>query len=187
MRRGFVAVALSAALVAPAGAAAKPNEGEKEAAKRECKVQRGKSKATREGFKARYGSVGRCVRQRAAEEEAENRTARKNAAKECKAEQADPDFADSHEGKSFEEFYGTNANAKNAFGKCVSSKAKAHKEAMDEEDDDHAERAKNAAKKCAAERGKLGAEAFREEYGTNHNGRNAFGKCVSAKARHPHS
>jgi hypothetical protein len=48
-----------------------------------------------------------------------------NAAKECKAEQADPAFADSHEGKTFDEFYGTNGNKRNAFGKCVSSKAKA--------------------------------------------------------------
>ncbi len=48
-----------------------------------------------------------------------------NAAKECKAEQADPAFADTHEGKTFDEFYGTNGNKKNAFGKCVSTKAKA--------------------------------------------------------------
>jgi hypothetical protein len=47
-----------------------------------------------------------------------------NAAKECKAEQADPAFADAHEGKTFDEFYGTNGNKKNAFGKCVSMKAK---------------------------------------------------------------
>ena len=51
-----------------------------------------------------------------------------NAAKECKAEQADPAFADSHEGRTFDEFYGTNANRKNAFGKCVSGKAKAKHE-----------------------------------------------------------
>jgi hypothetical protein len=48
-----------------------------------------------------------------------------NAAKECKAEQADPNFAATHDGKTFGEVYGTNANDKNAFGKCVSSKAKA--------------------------------------------------------------
>lgn len=48
-----------------------------------------------------------------------------NAAKECKAEQADPNFAATHENKTFDEFYGTNANKKNAFGKCVSTKAKA--------------------------------------------------------------
>ena len=28
----------------------------------------------------------------------------------------------------------------------------------------------------------MGVQAFREKYGTNHNKRNAFGKCVSAKA-----
>jgi hypothetical protein len=39
-----------------------------------------------------------------------------------------------------------------------------------------------AAKACKAERGSLGAEAFRKKYGTNHNLRNAFGKCVSSKA-----
>ena len=48
-----------------------------------------------------------------------------NAAQQCKAEQADPNFAASHGGKTFDEFYGTNPNMKNSFGKCVSSKAKA--------------------------------------------------------------
>ena len=28
----------------------------------------------------------------------------------------------------------------------------------------------------------MGLEKFREEYGTNHNGANAFGKCVSKRA-----
>jgi MYXO-CTERM domain-containing protein len=40
----------------------------------------------------------------------------------------------------------------------------------------------NAAKKCKAERA-LDPEAFREQYGTNPNKHNAFGKCVSAHAR----
>jgi len=34
-------------------------------------------------------------------------------------------FAAAHGGKSFTDFYGTNKNKKNAFGKCVSGKAKA--------------------------------------------------------------
>jgi Tol biopolymer transport system component len=38
---------------------------------------------------------------------------------------------------------------------------------------------KNAAKFCNAERDFLGEAAFRNEYGTNGNGANAFGKCVS--------
>jgi Tol biopolymer transport system component len=38
---------------------------------------------------------------------------------------------------------------------------------------------KNAAKFCKAERAFLGESAFRQKYGTNKNGKNAFGKCVS--------
>src|SRR4051794_1073491 len=43
----------------------------------------------------------------------------------------------------------------------------------------------NAAAECRAERGDTAAtrEAFKARYGTNHNQANAFGKCVSAKAR----
>jgi hypothetical protein len=42
--------------------------------------------------------------------------------------------------------------------------------------------ARNAAQECKAERA-ADLEAFRAEYGTNRNGRNAFGKCVSGKTR----
>jgi hypothetical protein len=42
-----------------------------------------------------------------------------------------------------------------------------------------------AQKECRFERGTTDAtrEAFRVKYGTNHNGKNAFGKCVSATAK----
>ncbi len=74
-----------------------------------------------------------CVSSKAKGELAEESEEKVNAAKACKAEQADPDFAASHDGKTFDEFYGTNGNpkketpgtGKNAFGKCVSTKAKA--------------------------------------------------------------
>jgi hypothetical protein len=39
------------------------------------------------------------------------------------------------------------------------------------------------AKQCRAERERMGVEAFRAKYGTNPNKANAFGKCVSQKAR----
>ena len=39
---------------------------------------------------------------------------------------------------------------------------------------------KNAAQFCAADREFLGEEKFREKYGTNRNGANAHGKCVSS-------
>jgi hypothetical protein len=43
----------------------------------------------------------------------------------------------------------------------------------------------NAAKECKAERGTTAAtrEAFRVKYGTNKNGKNAFGKCVSRRSK----
>lgn len=41
----------------------------------------------------------------------------------------------------------------------------------------------NAAKACKAERASLGVDAFAKKYGTNHNLRNAFGKCVSQKSK----
>jgi len=41
----------------------------------------------------------------------------------------------------------------------------------------------NPAQACKQLRTQLGAETFRTSYGTNRNGANAFGKCVSAMAR----
>jgi len=101
------------------------------------------------------------VRENAAEAEDEGESAHKNAAKECKAE-----------GLKGREF-----------GECVSTKAKEKEAAEDAEDAEEAEEFRNAAKECAAEREEMGREAFAEEYGTNENGRNAFGKCVSDKER----
>lgn len=43
------------------------------------------------------------------------------------------------------------------------------------------------ADECRAERKAKGDDAFDHEWGTNHNHRNAFGKCVSAMAHHHHS
>jgi hypothetical protein len=188
MNKITLAIGLVAALALPATAAAKPpaTQEQKQAAQAQCKLERGKTKATHEAFKAKYhsNSMSRCVRQNTAEEAAEEQAARTNASKECKAEAADPAFptAPGHEGKSFAEFYGANANDKNAHGKCVSAKAKAKKAAMDEADAQEAEDFKNAAKACAEERRSLTADVFANKYGTNPNKRNAFGKCVSKLA-----
>jgi hypothetical protein len=181
MKRITLAIGLVAVLALPALATAKPPVDQKnmQAAHAQCKTERGTAKATREAFKAKYHSMSRCVRQNAAEEAVEEAAAHKNAAKECKAEAADPAFSTTHEGKTFAEFYGANGNGKNAYGKCVSSKAKAKKDEMDAEDAEEAEDFKNAAKTCAGERRSLGTSAFADKYGTNRNKRNAFGKCVS--------
>lgn len=118
----------------------------------------------------------------------------RNAAQECRSERADAGV------EAFREQHGTNANKRDAFGKCV--RAKRH-EARDERHAARTERRqaraerraaraerraarrarrterRNAARDCRAERGEMGVEAFREQYGTNRNKRNAFGKCVS--------
>ena len=174
MNKILVVMGLAAALLIPAGAVAKPNQAEKRAAKAQCKDERGKTRATREGFKTKYHSFRGCVRANAAEEEAENEQAQQNAAQECKAER-------SEDADAFREKYGTNSNKRNAFGKCVSGKASEEKAEMDAEDEEQADEFKNAAKECAAERSG-DEDAFREKYGTNQNKRNAFGKCVSSKS-----
>lgn len=97
-------------------------------------------------------------------------TERTNAAKECRAERG----GTAATLEAFRAKYGTNKNARNAFGKCVSRRA------ADEEREGDAART-NAAKECKAERD-ADAPAFTVKYGTNKNGRNAYGKCVSAKA-----
>ena len=99
---------------------------------------------------------------------AQSDTAEKNAAKACKAERAKNPEA-------FKEKYGTNKSKSNAYGKCVSKKAKAKA-------DDPSTAKKNAAKECKAERAQ-NAEAFKNKYGTNKNKSNAYGKCVSQKAK----
>jgi hypothetical protein len=177
MSKITVTTALLAVLVLPSGAIAKPTAPQKRAAVAQCKDERGKSRATRKAFKAKYHGFSRCVSQNAAEEEAEQTTAHKNAAKECKAERdADP--------AAFQQTYGTNENASNAYGKCVSTKAKERKAEMDAEDEQEVEAFKNAAKECAAERRAMGSEAFAQSYGSK---RNAFGKCVSGKTQEPAS
>ena len=133
----LVSIAAVAVLAFPAGAAAaKPTKADRENAAKECRAERGTTDATREAFKAKYKNFGHCVSLKAKEEAAERKAARTNAAKECKAERADPNFAATHDGKTFEQFYGENKNGKNAYGKCVSTKSKQKKAEMDAEDAD---------------------------------------------------
>jgi hypothetical protein len=115
-------------------------------------------------FGAKKNAYGKCVSQTAkkqADEDAEQqKTAKTNAAKECKAEM--PEKAKG-----------------NAFGKCVSEKAKAKKAAADAEDKAEQTDRINAAKTCKAAR-KANEEQFGKDFGT---ARNAFGKCVSKTAK----
>jgi hypothetical protein len=170
---------LLAALAVPAVAFADNPAGQDRAnAARACKAQRASMGAVT--FGQTYGTVqsnrrnafGRCVSQWTRTE----RLARLSARAECEAERNDPNFAATHGGKTFQQFYGTGPRGANAFGKCVSSKARS---ASAEQRQDTL----NAARQCKAERSTLGGEAFRAKYGKNSNDRNAFGKCVSALAK----
>jgi hypothetical protein len=143
-------------------------------AAQECRFERGASAATREAFEAKYRNFGACVSARARDEAREHDAAQDGAAKTCREER-------SAGAEAFAEKYGTNANKRNAFGKCVSRAAKAAEEDADDADREAAADRKSAAKRCARER-RAGAEAFAKKYGTNANRRNAFGKCVSARA-----
>jgi hypothetical protein len=177
MKNMTLVTGLVLALVLPTVAVAKPSPdgGDKRAAMTECKTLRGQSAATREAFRALQRSFVACVKAKSAEEAREEQTAHKNASQTCREERAaDVD--------AFNEKYGTNANGRNAFGKCVSQLAKAKEAAADEQDAEDAAEQKNAAKECATERS-ADEDAFAEKYGTNANNRNAFGKCVSQTVR----
>jgi hypothetical protein len=174
-------------LAFPATAGATPDDTDRSNAAKECRAERGSTDATREAFRAKYGTnankrnaFGKCVSQRAHDEEREGETAHSNAAKECKAEAKEIGAA------AFAAKYGTGRNKRNAHGKCVSGKAKEHEAEADAEDQEQIQARKSAAKACAAERADIGREAFAEKYGTNKNRRNAFGKCVSQTAKSQH-
>jgi len=77
----------------------------------------------------------------------------------------------------FADAYGTNANGRNAFGRCVSQQARGAT------DGDGSEAALNPAQACRQELNQNGTDAFVTEYGTNGNGNNAFGQCVSQHAQ----
>jgi hypothetical protein len=177
-RTFLIAGALAALLIPAASFGSGPTGQDRENGARACRALRASMGV--EIFRQTYGTVqsnrsnafGRCVSQWA-------RTAHQNRVSvraACSAEKADANFATSHDGESFDEYYGTGPNHRNAFGKCVSSKAKAASEEAQANTE-------NAAKTCKQERSELGAAEFRSRYGKNANDRNAFGKCVSQHAK----
>src|SRR5665647_193777 len=78
----------------------------------------------------------------------------------------------------FKATYGTNKNGKNALGKCISKAIR-----------DQATDQGTARSQCKTEQGdptfaaSHGGKTFAQFYGTNKNGKNALGTCVSTKAR----
>jgi hypothetical protein len=175
MIRSAVLILAALAVTASVGLAA-PGAGQGKSPAQFCKDELVTLGAA--NFKSLYSpggsganAMGKCVSKHA-RAAAANRV---NAAKACKAEMEMPEaeFRATHGGKSFAEFYGKNKNDRNAYGKCVSSKA-------------HAANAQQeaalmkAAKACKAERAADRA-AFTAKYGGK--AASAFGKCVSSKSK----
>ncbi len=180
------AIGMAAVLAFPVTATAAPSKTDKRNASKECKAELKaigkKAFGDLYGSKSKKNAHGKCVSKHARGEQKQRKAAKRNAAKDCKAERAADPVA-------FEEKYRTSKgkgegkgkgkskgkSTGNAFGKCVSSKAKSKKKDADKKDKARL----NAAKECKAERAADGT-AFKEKYGK---GRNAFGKCVSTKAK----
>ena len=139
-------------VVLPAGASAKQST-ERSKAAQDCRAER--SAAGAENFRTLYERFGQCVTQTVRENRAERKQARREAVADCSA--------DDLEGRELKQ--------------CVRSERRQN--IAEAKAEDQAEL--NAARDCRAERDDIGDEAFAEQYGTNHNNRNAFGKCVSGR------
>ena len=122
-------------------------------------------------FNEAYATFGACV---SAYAPVENQV-QASAQDTCTAQQSDPTFAATHNGKTFVQYYGTGSGA-NAFGRCVSIVASAN--AKGEQGG-----RLNPAQTCRSIRSQLGKALFNKTYGKNANDQNAFGKCVSATAK----
>lgn len=159
----LVAVAVLAPMAASAGASST-------SARSDCAKLRAAMGTA--AFSQAYTTFGACVSRYAPIEQQVTSSA--NAT--CTAQQADPDFAATHGGKTFDQFYGSGKKERNAFNNCLSIVAKANRQAEQQG-------RMNPAQTCRAIRKELGVSLFDLSYGKNKNDRNAFGKCVSATAR----
>lgn len=174
MRKTLLAgamLALGVAAPALAGATANPNSPAQQ-----CRAER--TAMGEANFKALYGTnanksnaFGKCVAKQARARE--NNT--QNAAQRCRVERDDANFAATHGGKTFAQFYGTNRNGRNAFGKCVSAKSGQATATQQQT-------RLTAARTCRTEQ-RADPAAFRQSHGTTANRSNAFGRCVSTHAR----
>jgi hypothetical protein len=175
MRKLMVLVVLALALPVAALADASPTASS--TANATCKQER--TTMGTASFASTYGTnasksnaYGKCVSEHA--KSAQQTIA--NAAKTCKSQQADPNFATEtgHNGKTFDQFYGTNTGkgkgaSNNAFGKCVS-------QAVSNAVAAQANGVKSAVKTCKSDR-RSDAAAFAQKWGS---GKDALGKCVAA-------
>jgi hypothetical protein len=172
MRKTIIWLALVLVL-APVAARAASNPTPSQLAEKDCRALRATmgGVAFAQAFGGTSAAFGACVAKLARGEQANVRSANSL----CQAEQADPTFSLTHGGKTFDEFYGTGPLKRNAFGNCVSLKARNSSAA--------ARHGLNPAKSCVALRESMTPALFKQSFGTNASHGNAFGKCASIVAR----
>jgi hypothetical protein len=165
-------LAVIAALVAPVAAFASGAPSPASTANSLCKATQTAMGAKL--FSQTFGAnaFGKCVAKNAATAKA----IVSSAAKTCKTQQADVNFATAHSGQTFDQVYGNGSKGKsadaNAYGKCVSHAVSSSVAA-------HAKATTAAAKTCKAAL-KANAVGFAATYGKD---QNAFGKCVAATTK----
>src|SRR5690349_3987659 len=165
MRR-LIPVLVAVAVLMPAAALAGTSST---SARSDCAKLRTAMGAT--AFAQAYATFGACVSRYAPIEQQVTSAATAT----CTAQQADPDFAAAHGGKTFDQYYGTGKKERNPFANCVAIVAKANRQAEQQG-------RMNPARTCRAIRTQLHTSLFDLSYGKNRNDGNAFGKCVSATA-----
>jgi hypothetical protein len=160
-------------VLAPIAAQASSTPTAASLAEKDCRALRANMGALpfKQAFGGGANAFGKCVSKLSSAE----RSNLSSANSLCSAEQADLNFAATHSGKTFDEFYGTGPQHSNAFGNCVSLKARNSSAA--------ARHGLNPAKSCVALRTTMTATLFKQSFGTNVNHSNAMGKCVSIVAR----
>ena len=149
MRKTVFTLALAAMLVMPSAAMAAPKDDSK-AASKECHAAL-ETAGSKEAFLASgpYKNFGDCV----SKEAKERRDARRAARTECKSQDL--------KGKAYRD--------------CVRAESAANIAAANAKD----KKRVNAARECRSEK-EANTALFADTYGS---GKNAFGKCVSTKAR----
>jgi hypothetical protein len=165
----LIVLLAAAAVLAPVAASAGTSTSTT-SARLDCTKLRAAMGTT--AFSQAYPAFGSCVSAYAPVEQQSTTSAQST----CSTEQADPNFASTHGGKTFGQYYGTGKSGKNAFGNCVSSVNKANSQAEQQG-------RVNPAATCRATRTALGTATFDKTYGKNANDKNAFGKCVSSTAK----
>lgn len=162
MKTIFAILVVAAAVVPAAAFAAAPATDATRSAQADCTALKAKLGLT--PFSQAYSSFGACVSTFASVEQANITSAQAT----CTAQQADTTFASTHNGQSFDQFYGNGKKGNNALDNCVSTVARASSKTEQQN-------RMNPSRTCSTSRTQMGLPTFNLTYHT-------YGKCVSVVA-----